>query len=350
MPKDQDSGFALTAPAGGNPRCYFPFPPGFSSLKELWIISLPVRAKTGSQGRSRFSAVHRMHRFPSVSVLALACGLALPAAAAVSHHASPAHRREYTFYPASYHGRIAGHSTAPASTRGGHSAHVAAHRRRTRRALAPENRMVSATIVPEPLINMHLAPLVGSRESLVRQNERTEADGLTRIEDDAQLNQLRREKALVPVPVSLSLRVNEELPLNRRYCRPWTAKFLADLARAHYARFHRSLQVNSAVRTVEYQRHLMEINGNAAPADGDIASPHLSGAAIDIAKKGLSMTEVAWMRGYLYPLQMAGKLDVEEEFYQSCFHITVYKAYAPPVQPKTPARHASSALLAARVH
>jgi len=210
--------------------------------------------------------------------------------------------------------------------------------------------MVSATIVPEPLINMHLAPLVGSRESLVRQNERTEADGLTRIEDDAQLNQLRREKALVPVPVSLSLRVNEELPLNRRYCRPWTAKFLADLARAHYARFHRSLQVNSAVRTVEYQRHLMEINGNAAPADGDIASPHLSGAAIDIAKKGLSMTEVAWMRGYLYPLQMAGKLDVEEEFYQSCFHITVYKSYVPaPATPRAPAHRPSASLLAEHV-
>ena len=198
---------------------------------------------------------------------------------------------------------------------------------------------------------MHLAPLVGSHESLVRQNERTEADGLTRIEDDAELNELRREKALVAVPVSVSLRVNEGLPMNRRYCRPWTAKFLSDLARAHYARFHHPLQVNSAVRTVEYQRHLMEVNGNAAPADGDIASPHLTGAAIDIAKKGLSLSEIAWMRGYLYPLQVAGKLDVEEEFYQSCFHIAVYRAYAPttPATPKAPVRHSSAALLASRV-
>jgi len=31
------------------------------------------------------------------------------------------------------------------------------------------------------------------------------------------------------------------------------------------------------------------------------------------------------MRAYLLPLQTAGKIDVEEEFYQSCFHITVYK-------------------------
>jgi Family of unknown function (DUF5715) len=217
-------------------------------------------------------------------------------------------------------------------------------------ALATENASVTETIAPEPLVNLHLPALVGSHESLVRQNERTEADGLTRIEDDTQLNELRREKALVPVPVSASLRINEGLPLNRRYTRPWTAKFLTDLARAHYTRFHRYIQVNSAVRTVEYQRHLIEVNGNAAPADGDIASPHLSGATIDIAKKGLSISEIAWMRGYLYPLQMAGKLDVEEEFYQSCFHITVYKSYAPPVpSQKTPAHRSSATLLASRV-
>jgi hypothetical protein len=236
---------------------------------------------------------------------------------------------------------MAGH--APASGKRLVRHHRAAH-------LATEQPHVSATIPPEPLINMHLAPLVGSRESLVRQNERTEADGLTRIEDDAQLNQLRREKALVPVPVSASLHINEGLPMNRRYTRPWTAKFLNDLARAHYARFRRAVQVNSAVRTVEYQRRLMEVNGNAAPADGDIASPHLSGATVDIAKKGLSESEIAWMRGYLYPLQMAGKLDVEEEFYQSCFHITVYKSYAPLVtEPKPPVRGTSATLLAAGV-
>jgi Family of unknown function (DUF5715) len=196
---------------------------------------------------------------------------------------------------------------------------------------------------------MHLAPLAGSHESLVRQNERTEADGLSRIEDDAQLNELRRQKSLVAVPVSASLRINEGLPGNRRYCRPWTATFLTDLARAHAARFHRPLQVNSAVRTVAYQRRLIEVNGNAAPAEGDIASPHLSGATIDIAKKGLTVSEIAWMRGYLLPLQMAGKLDVEEEFYQSCFHITVYKSYAPAAPPKTPVRRSSAALLAERV-
>jgi hypothetical protein len=192
----------------------------------------------------------------------------------------------------------------------------------------------------------------GSRESLVRQNTKTEAEGLDRIEDDAQLNQMRMRKELVAVPVNATMRINEGLPINRRYCRPWTGKFIADLGRVHYSRFHRPLQVNSAVRTVAYQRQLIEVNGNAAPAEGDIASPHLTGATIDIAKKGLSLSEVAWMRAYLLPLQTAGKIDVEEEFYQSCFHITVYKSYSPAVLPKSTVhrRHpATGTLLAARM-
>jgi hypothetical protein len=77
----------------------------------------------------------------------------------------------------------------------------------------------------------------------------------------------------------------------------------------------------------------MTVNGNAAPAEGDIVSPHLTGSTIDIAKDGLSRQEVAWMRRRLMGLEGAGKIDVEEEFEQSCFHITVYKSYAPPRAP-----------------
>jgi hypothetical protein len=164
----------------------------------------------------------------------------------------------------------------------------------------------------------------------VRQNERSEADNLERIEDDDDLADRIAGGMLVPVPVSTALTVNGNLPENRRYCRPWTASFLSDLARAHTAQFHTPLLVTSAVRTVEYQKELEKTNGNAAAAEGDIASPHLTGATIDIAKQGLSRQEIGWMRARLLPLEEAGKIDVEEEFQQSCFHITVYKSYVPP--------------------
>ena len=177
------------------------------------------------------------------------------------------------------------------------------------------------------------APLRGSLASLERQNERLEADGLERIEDESDLAARINDKLLVPVPASSGLTVNADLPENHRYCRPWTARFLADLARAHETVFHRPLEVSSAVRTVEYQKRLMYTNGNAASAEGDVVSPHLTGSTVDIAKGGLNRNEIAWMRRRLLELQDAGKIDVEEEFQQSCFHITVYKSYVP--QPKS---------------
>ena len=174
-------------------------------------------------------------------------------------------------------------------------------------------------------------PLRGSHDILVHQNQVAEREGLDRIQNDEDLLNLRGEGLLVSLPATNTLQIDERLPVNRRYCRPWTAEFLAALARAHYAHFHTPLQVNSAVRTVEFQQHLLHINGNAAPAEGDTASPHLTGQAIDIAKHGLSLTEIAWLRGYLLPLVQEGKVDVEEEFQQSCFHISVYKKYLPSV-------------------
>ena len=174
----------------------------------------------------------------------------------------------------------------------------------------------------------------GSHEILLHQNEMADRDGLDRVRDDADLDEMREGKLLVAIPVGPGLVQDERLPMNRRYCRPWTAQFLTAMSRAFYARFHTPLQVNSAVRTVEFQQKLLMTNGNAAPAEGETASPHLTGQAVDLAKQGLSMTEIAWIRGYLMPLVQAGKVDVEEEFQQACFHISVYRKYVPEPAPK----------------
>ena len=109
------------------------------------------------------------------------------------------------------------------------------------------------------------------------------------------------------------------------------------------------MQVNSAVRTVEFQIRLQRTNGNAAPAEGETASPHLTGQAVDLAKHGLSMTEIAWMRGYLMPLVQQGRIDVEEEFQQSCFHISVYRSFIPTAPGRrefAQGRHAGDSVLA----
>jgi hypothetical protein len=173
------------------------------------------------------------------------------------------------------------------------------------------------------------APLYGSKQILLHQNEMADVDGLARIRDNAGLEDLLRQRKLVALPAGEMLQVDDRLPSNRRYSRPWTAAFLSVLSRDFYANFQQPIQITSAVRTVEVQQRLARTNGNAAPAAGDSASPHLTGQAVDIAKHGLTMTQIAWLRTYLQPLIGDGKIDVEEEFRQACFHISVYRAYLP---------------------
>jgi Family of unknown function (DUF5715) len=219
------------------------------------------------------------------------------------------------------------------------TAQAAADKIAARETSAPSGQLTASvapyTAIPNSKI-VAMAPLRGSLESLVRQNAKTDADQLERIENDEDLHDRIAQGVLVPVPASNSLVVNPALPEDRRYCRPWTAKFLSDLAQAHDIQFHHPFEVSSAVRTVEYQKKLMRTNHNAAAAEGDVVSPHLTGATVDIAKAGLTRRELYWMRDRLNTLQSQGKIDVEEEFKQSCFHITVYRSYTgdgPPHKP-----------------
>jgi len=198
---------------------------------------------------------------------------------------------------------------------------------------------VKPMVVPMYTRSGHLIvppPLKGTREILVHQNVMADNAGLSRIQDDADLDRMRADHLLLSFPDITALEINEDLPMNRRCARPWTVKFAADTARAFYARFHEPLRLNSAVRTVDYQLRLQRVNGNAAAVDGDGASPHLTGQAIDFGKHGMSVAQIAWMRSYLLPLMQAGKIDVEEEFQQACFHISVYGSYVPKkhVSPK----------------
>jgi len=173
------------------------------------------------------------------------------------------------------------------------------------------------------------APLYGSHEILVHQNEMANREGLDRIRDNSDLEDLLRQKKLVALPAGGTLQVDDRLPSDRRYSRPWTAAFLSVLARDFYANFHQPIYVTSAVRTVQVQQRLVRTNGNAAPVSGDNASPHLTGQAVDIAKKGLSVAQIAWLRTYMQSLIGDGKIDVEEEFRQACFHVSVYRSYLP---------------------
>jgi hypothetical protein len=176
-----------------------------------------------------------------------------------------------------------------------------------------------------------------SHESLLRQNEEIDRLELPRIQNQAELDQLIASQELVPIVAGQTLRFDPRLDPDRRYCRPWTRDFLADLSEAYYQQFHDQIQVNSAVRTVQVQKKLRRHNRNAAPEKGETASSHLAGITVDIQRRGMTKQQVAWMEQYLMPLRDQGLVEPEEERHQWVFHVAVSGRYGDLRDSKTPA-------------
>ena len=166
-----------------------------------------------------------------------------------------------------------------------------------------------------------------SHESLLLQNQEIDRMELPRIQDDAELEQLKASEELVPIVAGPTLRFDPRLDPDRRYCRPWTREFLDDLSAAYYKEFHAQIQVNSAVRTVKVQKKLRRHNRNAAPAEGEIASSHLAGVTVDIQRRGLSREQIKWVQNYMMPLKAQGLIEPEEERHQWVFHVMVSGRY-----------------------
>ena len=167
-----------------------------------------------------------------------------------------------------------------------------------------------------------------SRDSLLIQNAEIDRLELPRIQDDAELEQLKASNELVPIVPSQSLRIASTLDRNRRYCRPWTLEFLDDLSEVYYQEFHSQMQVNSAVRTVKVQRKLRRHNRNAAPEKGELASSHLAGITVDIQRRGMTRQQVQWVESYMKPLKGLGLIEPEEERHQWVFHVMVSDHYS----------------------
>ncbi|MGB6384368.1 MAG: DUF5715 family protein [Terriglobales bacterium] len=167
-----------------------------------------------------------------------------------------------------------------------------------------------------------------SHDSLLRQNEEINRLDLPRIQDDDELEQLIASHDLVPIEEGESLRIAKSLDPSRRYCRPWTRDFVADLSDNFYREFHDQIQLNSAVRTVKVQKKLRRHNRNAAPADGDTASSHLAGITVDLQRRGMSKEEIRYVERYLFYLNALGLVEPEEERHQWVFHIMVSDRYS----------------------
>ncbi len=169
--------------------------------------------------------------------------------------------------------------------------------------------------------------LKGSHESQLRQNEEIDRLQLPRIADQAQLEELVHMQELVEIKETSALRVSPAILPDKRYCRPWTNQFLEDMSAAYYKEFGQPMQVNSAVRTMEQQQKLRRHNRNAAPELGEVASSHLAGITVDLARRGLTPAQHKFMEEYLRNLRDQGLIEAAEERRQKCFHVMVSDRY-----------------------
>lgn len=188
-------------------------------------------------------------------------------------------------------------------------------------------RRVRGTRVLRRVVKWMPLLLRGSHDSMVRQNDEINRLQLARIADEDELDQLIRKQELVALPSDKYVRIDPRLDEDRRFCRPWTRDFLNDLGQSYYKEFRQSIQVNSAVRTVEQQEKLMRRNGNAAPAEGPVASSHLAGLTVDIAKHSMNRKQRKWMEQYLVRLRDLGLVEAAEERKQAVFHVMVSDRY-----------------------
>lgn len=185
--------------------------------------------------------------------------------------------------------------------------------------------LLSSTVMPAAAASANL--LKASSNSQVVQNQRADADDLSRMTDVSMIQRFANAGLLVRVPSETQHYYTRYISAKYSYLRPWSKLFLDRLSSQYYARFKKPLRVTSMVRTVALQVSLAKSNGNAAAAYGSRRSSHLTGATLDISKNGMSQAGINWMREVLYSLKQKGYLYAVEEFSQPTFHIMVYKDY-----------------------
>jgi hypothetical protein len=155
-------------------------------------------------------------------------------------------------------------------------------------------------------------------------------DRLSRMSDLAMVKRFRRAGLLVPLPAEAGTYYVSGVHGALRVARPWTKRFIEQVSRAFHHLFTRRLRITSLTRTRAVQQRLLRTNLGAAPARGPVPSTPLTGAAVDVSKRSLSRTQVAWLRAVLARLRQRGLIHVVEEFHEPHFHVMVRRRYRKP--------------------
>jgi hypothetical protein len=218
---------------------------------------------------------------------------------------------------------IAGHSRTPLAQRRGRGGRASGSPRRVHGALQGPA-VLSVRLARLDLVRR---PLVASPGRLRRESDAAVRDRLSRMRDIAMVQRFRKAGLLVTVPAEAATYYVAGVSAPLRAVRPWTKHFIEQTSRAFHRLFDRRLRITSLTRTRGVQRRLLRRNIGAAPAQGAVQSTHLTGATLDISKRALSATQVAWLRTVLDRLSRQGLIHVVEEFQEPHFHVMVRRRF-----------------------
>ena len=194
--------------------------------------------------------------------------------------------------------------------------------------LRPGRRLALPSLARVRRGGVAIGPLTARRGHLGRENALADREDLSRIRDRRMLRRFVRSGLLITLPRESKSYWVSGVPSWLRVTRPWTKRFIEQLAAGLHGLFGTRLKVTSLTRTVGVQRALATRNGNAAPARGRRQSVHLTGAAVDLSKRGLERREIRWLRHVLRRLTRQGLVSAIEERFQPHFHVLVSRRYA----------------------
>lgn len=171
--------------------------------------------------------------------------------------------------------------------------------------------------------------LIGSTESLVWQNLKLTLEGAERFQNDWQLKEAIDSGTLVPLSFGECLVADGRLDGKWHFVLERVNRLLSVFGRTICTEFGRPAKVNSAVRHIPRQLELIRIgNLNAVPVSGPRASPHLTGASVDIAVLGMPRGFLELASEILLGLEDAGLIDATlETKANTVLHVTVFQEY-----------------------
>lgn len=174
-------------------------------------------------------------------------------------------------------------------------------------------------------------------ESLALQNKIIDEFCLTRFEDKEMLNEylLHPEKFFEGKSCAFDPKIHRLVLVRpdffyfanetNRYALLPTRNFMIMFGKAFYGQFRVKLKITDTLRKRKEQDVL--VRQNKTKADGvthDRQSAHLSGAAFDISRLGLTPKQNRWIEQKLMAYIKQEKIVAVEEIYNNAFHVFVY--------------------------